>query len=46
TCIHLRHTKFANVLFGDGHVEGCNPPRLKKAGCSEAFDENGNYISF
>ncbi|MCM8772358.1 MAG: hypothetical protein NC922_04730 [Candidatus Omnitrophica bacterium] len=27
--IHFRHNGVANILFADGHVEACNPSRLK-----------------
>jgi len=28
--IHFRHTGLANIIFADGHVEGCNKSRYKE----------------
>ena len=36
--VHARHNRKANGLFIDGHVEGCNKPRLEGLGLDALYD--------
>ena len=38
--VHGRHSKQANGLFLDGHVEGCNQKRLESLGITGLFDKD------
>ena len=42
--IHIRHNGFANILFLDGHVEGCNKYRLKDLGAVFVIDKDLTHI--
>ncbi len=35
--VHARHNRRANGLFLDGHVEGCNQPRLESLGITAEY---------
>jgi len=38
--VHARHTRQANGLFLDAHVEGCNQKRLESLGITGLFDKD------
>ena len=38
--IHMRHIGFTNILFVDGHVETCEPSRLKDCGITRWIEKD------
>ncbi|MDD2708194.1 MAG: prepilin-type N-terminal cleavage/methylation domain-containing protein [Verrucomicrobiae bacterium] len=44
--VHLRHGACAMTLFADGHVELCDPARLKSIGFNKGFAKDGNLVTF
>jgi len=43
--IHMRHTGLTDVLFADGHAEGCLRSKLKEIGVTAAIDGDGTQYN-